>query len=93
MFDFAPCVQGRLSRVRRLYLNITVDRNNAFGSFGSIANRAPSREDICRDWVNFLMDEPGAYQYITLPPSLHTLVLDFYDWKLGTEEGLFVSFA
>lgn len=77
---------GRLSMIRKLTFTITADPR--FVSLGT-TNR-PTREEICRDWVDFLVAHPGHYKYVHLP-ELHTLGLDFSEWRFKPDEAFFVS--
>ncbi len=54
-------------------------------------SRDPSRDELCGDWVDFFLDRPGYWRYVKIP-ALHTLGLDFSDWRLGPAEALYVSF-
>jgi len=85
-FGFPPSPTGRLSLIRHLCLCIAVDSAMVFltHSFD------PSRNELCRDWVEFL-DPSGYWRWLKIP-TLHTLGLDFSDWRLGPSEALFVSF-
>lgn len=77
--------------MRKLFLYIAQDSKMAFGGFsGNFHNRLPTREEICRDWVDFLINDPIDYRCVNLP-ALHTLGLDFSDWQLGQDEVLCVS--
>ena len=53
-------------------------------------NSNPSRDELSRDWVDFFLALPGCWRYVNIP-ALHTLGLDFSDWRLGPAEALLVS--
>ena len=49
------------------------------------------REEICRTWLDFLVDKPDMMNGKVHFPMLDNLELDFSDWSLGPDESLWVS--
>ena len=91
-FNLRANPNGRLSAIRRLSLNLTIDTEHTFVLMP--ANRAvPSRRMIVHEWGSLLHQDPRGilrFDFIEFP-MLEFLSLDFSDWHLGNNEGLVVS--
>lgn len=76
--------QGRLALIRSIGLKITSKRLYLFNDLQK------NREAICRQWLHFLVPEDRIIAR-TQFPVLVNLELDFREWRLGPDEGLFVD--
>ena len=90
VFNLKPCLQGRLSLIRNLYLKITKDddafaeptaRNNLQGF-----QLQRLRDAITKAWKPFLLEETGLIRL----PNLKELCLCFKHWNLETYEWIAV---
>ena len=94
LFRLNPCLQGRLSHIRKLRLDIT---ENALNESSVQRKRRryprplwgtrPDRTQIASDWELLMSDRTDRILF----PSLEQLSLDFVDLGLETEECVAVS--